>query len=456
MSAQSNETNKDNEQNNNQLKRVLGAPDLVMLGLGAIVGTGIFVIPGTAAATTAGPALIFSFVIAAIACVLSALCYAEFASRVPKAGGAYSYAESVFGETVGFFVAWLLLAQYLLANASVASGWSGYVNGFLDGIGLGLPIALRASYNPEAGTVVDVIAVLITFAVTALVLQGAKRALAWNSRMVLVKFLVIGLFIAVGFFFIEPTNWTPLAPFGTEGVFAGSAIVFFAFLGFDSVGTAAEETHDPQKNLPKGILGSLGIATILYVIVTLVLTGMVPFGELDVRDPVSFAMRYAGLDWVGGLISTGAILTLLTVLISMLFSFARFLYVISRNGLLPKKLSEVHPVKQTPVNATLLAGGGAAFLAGTVPLTQLAELANIVTLLIFFIIAAGIIKLRRDNGKPASNEFRVPLVPFIPILSMGVCLYLMSELSASVWGLFLGWLLLGGLAYVVYGRRQVN
>lgn len=455
MSNQSKAT-QHNEQQNNQLKRVLGAPDLVMLGLGAIVGTGIFVIPGTAAATTAGPALIFSFILAAIACVLSALCYAEFASRIPKAGGAYSYAETMFGGTVGWFVAWLLMAQYLLANASVASGWSGYVNGFLDGLGLGLPVALRASYNAENGTYVDLIAILITFAVTRLVVQGAKRALAWNSRMVFVKFLIIGLFVAVGVFFVEPANWQPIAPYGMDGVLAGSAIVFFAFLGFDSVATAAEEARHPQKDLPKGILGSLGIATVLYILVTLVLTGMVPYLELDVRDPVSFAMRYAGLDWVGAVISTGAILTLLTVLISMLYSFARLIFVISRNELLPDKLSEVHPVKETPANATLVAGTGAALLAGTVPLAQLAELANIVTLLIFFIMAAGLIKLRKEKGEPAEGEFRVPLVPMIPILSMLVCAYLMSQLSAPVWVLFLGWLALGTIVYFIYVRHQLK
>lgn len=442
--------------NNQQLKRELQAPDLIMLGLGAIVGTGIFVIPGTAAAQTAGPALIFSFIIAAVSCVLTALCYAEFASRIPKAGGAYSYVEAVFGKKVGWFVAWLMFAQFLLANASVSSGWSGYVNGFLDGLGLSLPTALRASFNAERGTYVDLVAVLITIAVTWLVMQGAKRALAWNNRMVLLKFLVIALFVVVGVFFVEPANWQPLAPYGMEGVITGSAIVFFAFLGFDSVGTAAEETKDPQKNLPKGILGSLGIATILYMAVTFVLTGMVPYHHLNVRDPVSFAMRYAGLDWIGAVIAAGAILTLLSVLISMLYSFARFLYVLSRDGLLPKKLSEVHPEKQTPDNATIFAGAGVAVLAGTVPLTQLAELANIVTLLIFIIIAAGIIKLRHDRGLPKPDEFRIPWVPFIPILSIGVSFYLMTQLSASAWILFVAWLVLGGMVSLFLKSRPLT
>ncbi|QQP69689.1 amino acid permease [Carnobacterium sp. CS13] len=437
-----------------ELKKDLKTMDLILLGLGAIVGTGIFVITGTAAANTAGPALIVSFVIAAFSCVLSALCYAEFASRVPVAGGAYSYVYTIFGELAGWLVGWLMICQYLLANASVASGWSGYVNGFLDGIGLGLPMALRASYNAATGSYIDLIAVLVTLGVSYLVVQGAKKALRLNNLMVIVKFSLIALFVIVGVFYVKPENWTPFAPFGMKGVVSGAAFVFFAFLGFDSVSTAAEETKNPQRDVPRGIIGSLGIATLLYIGVTLVLTGLVPFAQLNVKDPVAFAMRFIGQDVIAGMISVGAILTLLTVLISMTYGLARLIYAISRDGLLPEKLSEVDEKSHSPKNATATAGVISAVLAGFVPLERLAELTNIVTLMVFIIIAAGIIQLRKEFGQPGEKEFKVPLVPFLPVLSIAVCLYLMIQLSLSVWLAFGAWLIVGFVFYVAYGHNH--
>ena len=436
------------------LKRELKTMDLILLGLGAIVGTGIFVITGTAAAVTAGPALILSFVIAAFSCVLSALCYAEFASRIPVSGGAYSYAYTVFGELLGWLVGWLMICEYLLANASVASGWSGYMNGFLDGIGLGLPIALRSSYNAEAGTYIDLIAILITFVVTYIVIQGAKKALRLNNIMVIVKFALIALFIVVGVFYVKPENWTPFAPFGLKGVASGAAIVFFAFLGFDAVSTAAEETKNPRRDIPRGIIGSLSIATVLYIAVTLVLTGIVPYAQLNVKDPVAFAIRFIGQDFIAGIISVGAIVTLLTVLISMTYGLGRLIYAIGRDGLLPKKLSKVDPKTKGPKIATQLVGVVSAVLAGIVPLNKLAELTNIVTLMIFVIIALGIIKLRKDFGEPKDGEFKVPFVPIFPIVSIVVCLYLMIQLSLSVWIAFVIWLALGILFYLSYGYKH--
>ncbi|WP_035051985.1 amino acid permease [Carnobacterium pleistocenium] len=436
------------------LKRDLKTMDLILLGLGAIVGTGIFVITGTAAALTAGPALIVSFIIAAFSCVLSALCYAEFASRIPVAGGAYSYGYAVFGELIGWLVGWLMICEYLLANASVASGWSGYMNGFLDGIGLGLPIALRSSYDMDAGSYVDVIAVLITFLVTYVVIQGAKKALRLNNIMVFIKFGLIALFIVVGVFYVKPENWTPFAPFGFEGIASGAAIVFFAFLGFDAVSTAAEETKNPRRDIPRGIIGSLGIATILYIVVTLVLTGIVPYAQLDIKDPVAFAIRFIGQDFIAGVISVGAILTLLTVLISMTYGLGRLIYAIGRDGLLPKKLSEVDVKTRSPKYATQLAGSVSAILAGIVPLGKLAELTNIVTLMIFVILAIGIIKLRKDHGEPNEGEFKVPFVPVFPIVSIVVCIYLMIQLSLSVWIAFVIWLVLGVIFYLAYGYKH--
>ncbi|MGX7394975.1 amino acid permease [Carnobacterium mobile] len=436
------------------LKKELKTFDLILLGLGAIVGTGIFVITGTAAAATAGPALIVSFVIAAFSCALSALCYAEFASRVPVGGGAYSYIYTIFGELFGWLVGWLLICEYLLANASVASGWSGYVHGFLDGMGIHFPQALRASYDPANGTYVDVIAIVITLIVTFIVVQGAKKALRLNNVMVIVKFSLIALFILVGMFYVKPVNWTPFAPFGLKGIAAGSAIVFFAFLGFDAVSTAAEEVKNPQKDVPRGIIGSLGIATVLYIGVTLVLTGLVPYTHLNVKDPVAFAMRFIGHDMIAGMISIGAILTLLTVLISMTYGLARLVYTISRDGLLPITLSEINEKTKTPHKATIVVGIVSAVLAGVIPLNQLAALTNIVTLMVFVIIAAGILQLRKDYGKPKPGEFKVPWVPLFPIVSIIVCLYLMIQLSASVWLMFAVWLVIGLLVYVFYGYKN--
>ncbi|WP_192987667.1 amino acid permease [Carnobacterium mobile] len=436
------------------LKKELKTFDLILLGLGAIVGTGIFVITGTAAATTAGPALIVSFVIAAFSCALSAMCYAEFASRVPVGGGAYSYIYTIFGELFGWLVGWLLICEYLLANASVASGWSGYVHGFLDGMGLHFPQALRASYDPANGTYVDVIAIAITLVVTYIVVQGAKKALRLNNLMVIIKFSLIALFIVVGIFYVKPVNWTPFAPFGLKGITSGAAIVFFAFLGFDAVSTAAEEVKNPQKDVPRGIIGSLGISTVLYIGVTLILTGLVPFAHLDVKDPVAFAMRFIGHDMIAGMISVGAILTLLTVLISMTYGLARLVYTISRDGLLPITLSEVNEKTKTPHKATVVVGIISAILAGIIPLNQLAALTNIVTLLVFVIIAAGILQLRKDHGKSKSGEFKVPWVPFFPVVSIIVCLYLMFQLSLTVWIMFAVWLVLGLVVYSFYGYRH--
>lgn len=437
-----------------KLKRELKTMDLILLGLGAIVGTGIFVITGTAAALTAGPALILSFIIAAFSCVLSALCYAEFASRIPVSGGAYSYAYTVFGELLGWLVGWLMICEYLLANASVASGWSGYMNGFLNGIGFGLPIALRSSYNAEAGTYVDLIAIVITFVVTYIVIQGAKKALRLNNIMVIVKFALIALFVVVGVFYVKPENWTPFAPFGLKGVVSGAAVVFFAFLGFDAVSTAAEETKNPRRDVPRGIIGSLGIATVLYIVVTLVLTGIVPYAQLDIKDPVAFAIRFIRQDFIAGIISVGAIVTLLTVLISMTYGLGRLIYAIGRDGLLPKKLSQVDIKTKGPKFATQIVGVVSAVLAGIVPLNKLAELTNIVTLMIFVIIALGIIKLRKDFGEPTEGEFKVPFVPIFPIVSIVVCLYLMIQLSLSVWIAFVIWLVLGILVYLSYGYKN--
>ncbi|MIM38880.1 amino acid permease, partial [Listeria monocytogenes] len=345
------------------LKKELKLKDLIMLGIGAIIGTGIFVVTGTASAEYAGPALILSFVVAGIVVVLSGLSFAEFASRIPVLGGAYSYLYVVFGEFTAWLAGWFLICEFLLAVSSVASGWSGYVQGFLASADIHLPTALTGGYDPSKGTYIDLIAGLVIIFVTLWVSQEAKKALRLNNAMVWVKFGVILLFIVFGAFFVEPDNWQPFMPFGFSGVFNGAALVFFAFLGFDAVAMAAEEVEDAKKNVPRGIIGSIAIATVLYIIVTLIMTGIVPFAELGVNDPVAFAMRYVGHGVVGSIISVGAILTLLTVTIAMMYSLARLLYAISKDGLLPKAMQAIDPKHKTPKKATYIAGVFAFFFA---------------------------------------------------------------------------------------------
>lgn len=436
------------------LKKDLKLKDLIMLGIGAIIGTGIFVVTGAASAVYAGPALILSFVLAAFVVILSGLSFAEFASRIPVLGGAYSYVYVVFGEFVAWLAGWFLLCEFMLAVSSVASGWSGYVQGFLTSIGVHLPKALTAGYNPGEGTYIDLIAGLVIIFVTIWVSQEAKKALRLNNAMVWVKFGLIALFIFFGVFFVKPSNWQPFMPFGFSGVFNGAALVFFAFLGFDAVAMAAEEVENPQKDVPRGIIGSIAIATLLYIVVTLILTGIVPFKELNVNDPVAFAMRYIDHGLVGSVISVGAILTLLTVTISMMYSLARLLYAISKDGLLPKSLQKINPKHKTPKKATYAAGVVAFFFAAAFPLNILAELTNIVALAYLILMSLGIIKLRKMMGMPKKGEFKVPLVPVLPLVSVASCLFLMTRLQTATWIVFGITIVIGLLIYFIYGYRN--
>lgn len=438
------------------MKKDLKTIDLIMLGIGAIVGTGIFVVTGVAAEKNAGPALSLSFLVAAGAIVLAGLCYAEFASRIPAIGGPYAYMYVVFGEIVAWMTGWLVICEFFLAVSSVASGWSGYVHGFLNSLDIHLPTALSGAYNPANGTYVDLIAVLVLLAVTFWVSLEAKTALRLNNVMVFVKFGIIALFMVVGFFYVKPGNWQPFMPFGFSGVVSGAAVVFFAFLGFDAVSMTAEEVKNPQKDIPKGIIGSIIITTILYVIVTLILTGIVPFNKLGVKDPVAFAMRFVQQDGIAGIISVGAILTLLTVTISMMFSLARIIYAISKDGLLPKFMSKIDQKSGTPKNATYVAGVCSMIFAGFMPMEILAELTNIVTLMYLIVMALGIIRLRKTAGAPKPGEFKIPFVPFVPILLALVSIALMLQLQAATWKAFAVALVLGFLIYFIYGYRHSN
>lgn len=438
-----------------KLSRTLGALDLTTLGVGAIIGTGIFVMTGVAAAEHAGPGLVLSFILAGFACVLSALCYSEFASTLPVSGSAYAYGYVAFGELLAWVLGWDLVLEYGVAGAAVSSGWSGYFQGLLEGFGIHLPTALSGAYNADEGTFVNLPAVIIILLISFLLTRGIKETARFNAIMVVIKIAVILLFIFTGMFYVKPENWTPFLPFGFEGVVNGAATVFFAYIGFDALSTAAEEVKRPQRDLPIGIIASLAICTVLYISVSLVLTGIVPYQNLNVSDPVSFALRFADQNMIAGLISVGAIAGMTTVLLVLLFGQTRLLFAISRDGLLPESLSKVNAKTHTPVRSTWVVGGLIAVLAGFVPLDRLADLTSIGTLFAFLVVSLGVIVLRYSHPD-LKRGFRVPWVPFIPLLSAAACGYLMYNLSRETWIGFLIWLAAGLVVYWLYGYKHSN
>ncbi|KNH22606.1 amino acid permease [Priestia megaterium] len=437
-----------------KLKKDLGAFDLTMLGIGAIIGTGIFVLTGVAAAEHAGPALVISFIMSGLACVFAALCYAEFASTVPVSGSAYTYSYATFGELIAWILGWDLILEYGLASSAVASGWSGYFQGLLAGFGIHFPKALTSAYNPANGTYIDIPAIMIVFLITLLLTQGVKKSSRFNAIMVIIKLAVVLLFIGVGVSYVKPENWTPFMPFGFSGVATGAATVFFAYIGFDAVATAAEEVRKPQRDMPIGIIASLAICTVLYIVVSLILTGIVPYTELNVKNPVAFALSYINQDWVAGFISLGAIVGITTVLLVMMYGQTRLFYAISRDGLLPKPFSKISEKKQTPVVNTWITCLLVSIFSGLVPLGRLAELTNIGTLFAFMTVSIGILYLRKSKQTSESAGFRVPFVPVIPILAFVFCLYLALQLPKLTWISFVIWLVLGLVVYFLYGRKH--
>lgn len=442
----------------NQMRRHLGLVDLIFLGIGSMVGTGIFTVTGLAAAQYAGPALIISIVIAAISVGLTALFYAEFASRIPTNGGAYGYLYTVFGEFPAWIAGWLTIMEFLTAVSSVASGWGAYLKGLLAHFGISMPTALNGTFDPAAGTYVDLLPVLVLFFVIGVVLLNSKAALRFNSALVILKFSALVLFVIAGMFFIKPSNWADFAPFGfgaiyggQAGIMAGASLMFFAFLGFESISLAIDEVKTPEKNVPKGIVLSLFIVTILYIIVTLVLTGMVHYSKLNVADAVAFALREVGLGWAASYISVVAVLTLITVWISMTYALSRMVYSISRDGLLPKPLSQLTKTSKVPKNATILVGIFAAICAGIFPLATIASFLNICTLAYLMMLAVGIIRLRQIDGLPKEGQFKTPLVPLLPILSILICLSFMFQYSLDTWLAFGIALVIGMFIYFFYG-----
>jgi APA family basic amino acid/polyamine antiporter len=453
------------------LKRVLGPLDLVSLGIGIIIGAGIFVVTGQAAAQYAGPAISLSFVLSGFGCVLAGLCYAEMASMIPVSGSAYTYAYATLGQFVAWVIGWDLVLEYLFAGSTVSVGWSGYVVSFLNDFGIFIPdIVSKAplSYDPHTGwaftgAVINLPAIIIVLGAMALLTIGISESATATSLIVIIKLTVLLVFIGVGFFYINRENWHPFIPpnegtfghFGWSGVLRGAGVIFFAYIGFDAVSTAAQETRNPQRNVPIGILVSLFVATVLYIVVALVLTGVVKYPMLNVPDPIAVAVNFMGekLYWLRPLIKIGAIAGLTSVIIVLLFGQTRIFYSMARDRLLPGRFAALHPVFRTPIFATILTGVVASFFAGIFPIGILGELVSIGTLLAFMIVCIGVLVLRyTDPGLP--RPFRAPFFPLIPILGACVSFLQMAALPLGTWLRLIIWMLIGFVIYFSYSRKR--
>ncbi|MGC7873173.1 amino acid permease [Desulfosporosinus sp. SYSU MS00001] len=435
------------------LKKALGALDLTALGIGAIIGTGIFVLTGVAAAEYAGPALVLSFVISGIACAFAALVYAEFASMVPVAGSAYTYSYAALGEFFAWIIGWDLMLEYALACSTVAIGWSGYFVKLLQGLGVNLPA--WGTLSAGSGGLVNIPALAIALLITWLLSLGVKESTRVNNIIVAVKLFAVLVFIVVAIFYVKPANWQPFMPYGWNGVFRGAAIVFFAYIGFDAVSTAAEEVKNPQKDLPRGIIASLIVCTVLYIIVTAILTGAVSYTKLNVSAPIALALQVMHQNWAAGIISIGALGGITTVLLVMLYGQTRVFYAMSRDGLLPKIFSETHPIHKTPNKSTWLTGIIVAIVAGLTPIDVLAEMVNIGTMAAFVFVSIAVIVLRKSQPD-LPRAFRCPGVPVVPLLAALFSLFLMFKLPGATWIRFLVWLFIGLLIYFFYGYRHSN
>jgi len=455
----------------NELHRSLDARALVLLGIGAIIGTGIFVLTGTAAANHAGPALVVSFLIAGLGCALAGLCYAEFASMIPVSGSAYSYSYATLGELVAWFIGWNLILEYLFAAATVAVGWSGYVVSLVEQLGFHLPDALTnapltkgAGHFEIVGTgaIINLPAVLVVAAITALCYVGIHQTSRFNAIVVAIKVTVILLFIAFGMWVVDGDNWQPFIPentgtfghFGWSGVVQAAGIIFFAYIGFDAVSTAAQEAKNPQRDMPIGIMGSLAVCTVLYVAVAAVLTGMVPYLELNSPAPVALALdRHPELSWLSGWIKLGAIAGMTSVMLVMLLGQPRIFYAMSKDGLLPPFFAKVHKTHKTPYVGTIITGTLAAVIAGLFPVTILGELVSIGTLLAFTTVCIGVLVLRYTRPD-LKRPFKTPMPWLTCTAGAVICTGMMVSLPPDTWIRLAGWTAIGFLIYAVYGFRN--
>src|SRR5687768_6674208 len=467
-----------------QLKRALGALNLTTLGIGAIIGAGIFVLTGTAAAQYAGPAIVLSFILAGLGCLFAGLCYAEFASMIPIAGSAYTYGYATMGEFIAWIIGWDLILEYLFGASTVAVGWSGYFTAFMrETLGINMPAALTnaplaftetAKYDAagvltqaegftRTGAMINLPAMLLIGLMTTLLVIGIKESARFNNFIVIIKVMIVFLVIGFGFMYINQDNWSPFIPpntgeyghYGWSGIVRGSAVVFFAYIGFDAVSTAAQEAKNPQRDMPIGILGSLAICTVLYILMSLVMTGLTSYTNLDVPHPVFVAIDAAGpaLSWLTPIINIGAIAGLASVVLVMLMAQPRIFYTMSRDGLLPPVFGKIHPKFKTPHITTIVTGVVCALIAGFFPIGLLGELVSIWTLLAFVIVSAGIIVLRRVSPD-LQRPFKTPLVPLVPILAILICGYMMYSLPADTWIRLFVWLALGLAIYFLYGKAD--
>jgi APA family basic amino acid/polyamine antiporter len=445
-------------------RRVLGVWQLTAIGLGGIIGVGIFVLAGQQAAMNAGPAVALSFIIAGIASAAAALCYAEFAGLIPVTGSAYTYGYAVLGEGIAWLIGWDLLLEYALIVSAVASGWSGYVLNLLDALGIHVPDALRGAPGSGEGHVFNLIAALIAMAVAVLLTLRTEWGARANTLIVAIKIVAVVLVIGVGVFYINPANWHPFVPervidakgvghFGLQGVVTAAAVVFFAVFGYDTLTTAAEEAKNPQRDLPRAILLSLGISMTLYIAITLMLTGMVPYTQLGNDAPVASAFQALGMKWIGAAISATAIASILSVIFAFMLAAARIWFALSRDGLLPGWFAKVHPKYGTPHRPTIALGVFTAIVAALFPLGEVAKLVNIGVLSAFIVICAAVLLLRvRKPELP--RAFRTPWVPVIPVIGILFSVWLLSELALITWMVFVVWVTLGTLIYFLYGIRH--
>ena len=466
------------------LKRVLGARDLISLAIGAVIGAGIFGAIGTAAAGqtgpdgqiirhAAGPALVFSFLLLGGACALAALCYAELAAMIPQAGSAYAYSYATLGELVAWIIGWDLILEYAVGNVAVAISWGDYFTTLLSGIGIDLPAYLTTGYrtallssNPAVRGLLDTApdflgmpllvnlpAFGIVMAVTWVLLRGAKESARANNIMVIVKLAALSLFIIVGATHLNTANYTPFAPNGFTGIHQGAAIVFFAYIGFDAISTAAEETRNPQRNLPIGILGGLAICTVIYILVGAVLTGMVPYTDLAVADPLAHALQLAGFSAVGWIVALGAAVSMTAVLLVFQYGQPRIFFAMARDGLLPRWAATLHPTRRIPYVTTLLTGVVVALASAVGDAAETYDLTNIGTLFAFALVCIGVLVLRvKEPERP--RPFRVPFVWPVALLGTFACLFIMVGLPPQAWERFGWWLAIGLLLYLVYGYRH--
>jgi APA family basic amino acid/polyamine antiporter len=453
----------------NTLRRALGPLNLTTLGIGSIIGTGIFVLTGTAASQNAGPALVISMIIAGIGCAFAGLCYAEFAAMIPVAGSAYTYAYATMGELLAWIIGWDLILEYALATSTVAVGWSGYFRSLLGDAGITIPAALSAAPGETvaaagAATVHGVFnlpAAMIVLVVAALLIIGIKQSANTNSVLVIIKAMVLVIFVVAGAAYVNRDNLTPFIPpntgtfghFGWSGILRGAGVMFFAYIGFDAVSTAAQEAKNPQRDMPIGILVSLALCTVLYIAVAIVLIGIVPYPKLNVADPLAVGIDATGLTWFGPVLKVSALFGMFSTMLVTLIGQTRIFYSMSRDGLLPALFQRVHPSFRTPYISTMITGIVVAIAAGVLPISVLSVLVSMGTLLAFVLVCIGILVLRKTSPE-IERPFRTPGLPWVPILGALFCLAQMASLPPETWERLVIWLVIGLVIYFSYGRRR--